>query len=46
MWHNGANLMLLWVGFYAIGEAMSSANGLNSSLTAVCRSNLLLPPLD
>jgi hypothetical protein len=46
MCHNGANLMLLWVGFYAIGEAMSDAHGLNSSLTAVCRANLLLPPLD
>lgn len=42
----GGNLMVLWVGFYAIGEEMASAHGLKSSLTGVCRSNLGLPLLD
>jgi hypothetical protein len=41
-----ANFALLWIGFCMVGEPMSSANGLPTSLTAVCRANLgLLPQL-
>jgi hypothetical protein len=39
-WHHLANLAILWVGFYSIGEAMSTAHGLNTSLGDVCRANL------
>lgn len=38
------NILLMWMGFILIGEPMSTAHGLNSELTAVARSNLLLPP--
>jgi hypothetical protein len=44
--HHVANFVLLWAGFYLIGEPMSRAHALNSDLEAVCRANLLLPPLD
>jgi hypothetical protein len=39
-WHHLANLALLWVGFYMIGESMSKAHALPFSLTAVCRANI------
>jgi hypothetical protein len=40
-----ANFGLLWIGFCMVGEPMSSAHGLHSSLTAVCRANVGLPQL-
>ena len=40
------NLALLWIGFLWIADPMSRAQGLNSSLEKVCRSNLGLPMID
>lgn len=43
--HRALNLLVLWTGFVLVGEPMSTAHGLNTDLTAVARSNLLLAPL-
>jgi hypothetical protein len=44
--HHMANLAILWIGFCAVSEPMSSAHGLNHVLTDVCRANVFLPPLE
>ena len=43
--HDLCNMVLLWIGFYLVGEPMSQAHAMNSDLTTVCRANLLLPPI-
>ena len=41
--HPLANYLVIAIGFYLIGEMMSNAHALPSTLTAVCRANVGLP---